>query len=267
MDYKEKYEKAIIHLKKFLDGDCVVDQEILADFPELAESEDERVRRWITALIHEGGEYSEDEHPMALKAIHWLEKQKERVPKNGETGTREQKPVEWKPQPESLEALMYAIEGKWDMIPPTSYLSRRLEDLYEGLVNTFHVDESYLGKLSKAASAGDIEELRELKSKIDASMYTNPVEWSEEDEEMRNDCIDSINFLIDKLNTSPDAVVDYKNEIAWLKSLRNRPKSSDTWRPSEEQMETLRSGIEWDDERATDIDLTLQSLYFDLMKL
>ena len=55
-----------------------------------------------------------------------------------------QKPAEWKPQPESLEALMYAIEGKWEAIKPTSYLSRRLEDLYDGLVNTFNVDESFI---------------------------------------------------------------------------------------------------------------------------
>ena len=86
----------------------------------------------------------------------------------------EQKPVEWKPQPESLEALMYAIEGKWDVISPTSYLSRRLEDLYEGLVNTYNVDESLLAELPKAASraytAEDIDELRELKRKIEASM-------------------------------------------------------------------------------------------------
>ena len=93
---------------------------------------------------------------------------------------KEQKPVKWKPQPESLEALMYAIEGKWDMIPPTSYLSRRLEDLYEGLVNTFNVDESFLTELPKVASraytAEGIEELRELKHKIEASMEQKPVE-------------------------------------------------------------------------------------------
>lgn len=95
-----------------------------------------------------------------------------------EDAQKEQKSIEWKPQPESLEALMYAIEGKWDAIPPTSYLSRRLEDLYEGLVNTFNVDESLLAELPKVASRADtaegIEELRELKHKIEASMEQKP---------------------------------------------------------------------------------------------
>ena len=36
----------------------------------------------------------------------------------------------WKPSEEQMEALMLAIEGK---CPPTSYMSRRLEDLYEQL--------------------------------------------------------------------------------------------------------------------------------------
>ena len=39
-----------------------------------------------------------------------------------------------------MEALMLAIEGKWDAIKPTGYMSRRLEDLYEGLANTFGVE-------------------------------------------------------------------------------------------------------------------------------
>ncbi len=44
----------------------------------------------------------------------------------------------WKPSAEQMEALMLAIEGKGPA--PTSYLSRRLEDLYEGLANTYGVE-------------------------------------------------------------------------------------------------------------------------------
>ena len=209
-------------------------------FPQLAESEDERIRKWIIdeLKICRGGHTLDGNKVFADKdseAIAWLEKQKEKEKYDrmmpvydnldsfesalakawkayNDSGARtvdgceddyvecahakgfregylfgfekqkEQKP-EWKPQPESLEALMYAIEGKWDMISPTSYLSRRLEDLYEGLVNTFNVDESLIAKLPKVASraytAEDIEELREMKRKIEASMEQKPAEWSD----------------------------------------------------------------------------------------
>ena len=111
-------------------------------------SEDERIRKflvkhvseWIGCIEHDlrvspKDVESEKELAMFKDGLDYLEKRKE------------QKPAEWKPQPESLEALMYAIEGKWEAIKPTSYLSRRLEDLYEGLVNTYNVDDSLLAEL------------------------------------------------------------------------------------------------------------------------
>ena len=45
-------------------------------FPELKESEDEKIIKWIASYIHMGV-FDEDEHPKALKAVEWLEKQKE----------------------------------------------------------------------------------------------------------------------------------------------------------------------------------------------
>lgn len=41
----------------------------------------------------------------------------------------------WKPSDEMMEALDYAITGHFDMISPTSYLSRKLEELYDRLKN------------------------------------------------------------------------------------------------------------------------------------
>jgi len=98
------------------------------------ESEDERIRKDLIEYLTHRAEVTGfiDEDKDCKRWIAYLEKQKE------------QKPAEWKPQQESLEALMYAIEGKWEAIKPTSYLSRRLEDLYDGLVNTFNVDESFI---------------------------------------------------------------------------------------------------------------------------
>ena len=140
---------------------------------------------------------------------------------------RPQKSVEWKPQPESLEALMYAIEGEWGKIEPTSYLSRRLEDLYDGLVNTFDVDEKYLGNLPKTEyTEKDIEEIKALKEKIDSSMKTKPAEWSEEYKEK----IVTISEIIEHCTTIPYSGgtltlnKEYKKELlCFIKSLRPQP--------------------------------------------
>lgn len=133
-------------------------------FPELRESEDERILNGLIAAMKDqiscGGE---SYFGMPLKDIlAYLEKQKE------------QKSKAWKPLEESMEALLAAIEGKWDEIKPTGYMSRRLEDLYDGLVNTFNIEDAHLPE--KNYTEKDIEELKTLKSKIDASMEQKPTE-------------------------------------------------------------------------------------------
>ena len=122
--------------------------------------------------VIENCEYVEKNSPgvKVFKLVEWLNDIPYRI-------ISKTKPAEWKPLPESMEALMYAIEGKWDMIKPTSYLSRRLEDLYDGLVNTFNVDETYLDNLPRTNyTEKDIEDVKALKNKIDASMEQQPAE-------------------------------------------------------------------------------------------
>ena len=65
--------------------------------------------------------------------------------------------------------------------------------------------------------------------------------WSEEDEEMLNSCISSIEESKENRYAyrENDGDTSYDREIAWLKALRSRPKSSDNWKPSEEQKEAL----------------------------
>lgn len=61
-----------------------------------------------------------------------------------------------------------------------------------------------------------------------------PAEWSEEDEEM--------------LSWAVELVERYEGQcklLNWLKSFRNRPKSSDTWKPSEENMNTIQDCIRY----------------------
>ena len=85
MNFKEKYEQALQRAKS-LYGNCPTDGDksktITTIFPELAESEDERIREW---LIEECQKVIDIANPAydtskAKKAIAWLEKQKDSIP-------------------------------------------------------------------------------------------------------------------------------------------------------------------------------------------
>ena len=81
MDYKEKYEMALERAKKFIEANPLVQNLntwIKETFPELAESEDERIRNQIINFIEEYGnpihcEWQKD-------WIAWLERQGEQKP-------------------------------------------------------------------------------------------------------------------------------------------------------------------------------------------
>ena len=66
-----------------------------------------------------------------------------------------------------------------------------------------------------------------------------PAEWSEEDEDMLNSCISSIEEAKENRYAykETDGDTSYDHEIAWLKSLRPVSKESlQSWKPTEEQM-------------------------------
>ena len=84
MNYEEKYNEALKRARANYKADKEMGFLESCDmleliFPELAESEDERIRKWIASYIHHGV-FTEEEHPMALKAVEWLEKQQEQKP-------------------------------------------------------------------------------------------------------------------------------------------------------------------------------------------
>jgi hypothetical protein len=79
MDYEKAYKEALERAREFQkskDGLCVLTAESI--FPELQESEEERIRKMIiNHLTQERGSLSNDE---AAEAIAWLEKQGEKKP-------------------------------------------------------------------------------------------------------------------------------------------------------------------------------------------
>ena len=93
--------------------------------------------------------------------------------------------------------------------------------------------------LPTSVTYGENDEEYKLHKIIEAAFIAGqkkgqkPAEWSEEDEKMLNDIL-----TCGERHCYLDA-----GNIAWLKSLRSRPKSSDNWKPSNEQMEALKYAI------------------------
>ena len=91
--YDEALERAKMILCNILEGSASV-RDIETIFPELRESEDERIRKWLIEemKIHYDFE-SRSLNPMVEKALIWLEKQKEQKP--AEWSEEDEKHKEW----------------------------------------------------------------------------------------------------------------------------------------------------------------------------
>ena len=66
-------------------------------------------------------------------------------------------------------------------------------------------------------------------------------EWSKEDETAFDNALSGLKYAYEDLinHKSFDSAEDVKNAFDWLNSFRSRPKSSDNWKPSDEQMKAL----------------------------
>lgn len=116
-------------------------------------------------------------------------------------------------------------------------------------------EPNYSDDSTKMFSLCDIDEIFE---KIgDSTVGSQPEEWSKKDESY-------LQTVINEMEANKKEALEYEHKkydtiILWLKSFRSRPKTSDNWKPSEEQMEALN--------RVTEDDPYLESLYDDLKKL
>lgn len=90
MDYKEKYEQGLECIQEILSGagdtirTSILQKRLQPFFPELKESEDERIRKWCIShfnacinVIKDNDEYKEY---LSNKVIAWLEKQGDKKP-------------------------------------------------------------------------------------------------------------------------------------------------------------------------------------------
>ena len=149
-DYKEKYEQALERAKVINPG--TADYEVAVKiFPELKESEDERIKKFIShelACLRAADEKGSDRYKELTDAIAWLEKQKEQKSVNTI--------VEDLPKGED-----YGIDSLWHAI---QILERTL-----GEVEGYQSDD---GILEHKCAIEAIKRLYKQKS----------TEWSENDE-------------------------------------------------------------------------------------
>jgi hypothetical protein len=203
------YDEAIKRAKAYLTPDTPdrVDTVgvISTIFPELAESEDEKIRKGIIELVKQSSEILNKKNQERMLA--WLERQAEQ-------------------KPEENKGNVGGISPNWseedDMI-----LSLIVNSL-KFIRDTLSHDDKYT--VDVGSFEGQIEWLQSLKDRVQPQPKQ---EWSEEDKYMYDILCGTIE------NTDINENTKYKL-ISWLKSLRPQNR----WKPSEEQMEELEEVIE-----------------------
>jgi len=204
MDYKKKYNEALKWMRELYPGlHGATKEDAEHYFPELRESEDERIRKEIIEylkLVDKGeGDYA---HPMVSGWIAWLEKQKEQKPSTPKFRVGD-----------VMRTKQEAAKG-----------------ITDGLPVIVSVDDNYYYCTNEKIPISEQEEYEFPPM----NMRQKPAEWSEDDERMLQTAIEACETVIKDYTYSSQRFIDCKNR---LKSLRP------SWKPSEEQMNALRKAV------------------------
>ena len=204
-------------------------------FPELAESEDERHRKWILEYLYDGLRKTDDQFKEQFKsAIAWLEKQKEPTTEElyAKAGTTEKEYIA-----NTMKMVRAMREKQKEQKPDT----RDADDLqllgfiYD-LLNEIEWKDSWAMskdeclRLLSNYSPQKPAEWSDYKDKVNVPYCSSEPEWSEEDEKQ----IAQIERIVKNAGCTKMLQEKIHN---WFKSLRP------SWKPSEEQMEYLAKGI------------------------
>lgn len=279
MDYKEEYQKALERARKGLPIDEV--------FPELKESEDERIRKELIEAIERARVFDIDKE-VADRWISYLEKQKEQeriVPEREATDfeievheiiaqARSDKRLADKDVLEQFEkeascALMWKAEKqlrnaekqKEQKDVSASTMAPGCWQGEEKSAEWSDEDEVKLNDVIRLIeNSGNVKSIIKhytdfLKALPERFSLQPKQEWSEEDEKMFNSLCTVLHGGLSSIPT--------EQYIYWLKSLS--PQFH--WKPSEEQMKALLSMlpvVKGSGDKVQDI---LESLYNDLSKL
>jgi hypothetical protein len=287
MDYEKKYNEALKWMRELYPGlHGATKEDAEHYFPELAESEDERMRRMLIDRLRSAEELTDELREWILS---YLEKQKEQKPAESPNEDVIQKAYKEgvndgialvKKQPED-----YGLRKKPELVqqPPITYTynsnASRDERLKAALLALLNSD------LLKVKEGGYFtkQDLIEWVERIP----TEKPAWNEEDEEMRLEAIRVLVSGCERYRKESGCLPSWHKVIDWLKFLRPQPKrcckdcamflngkcTKPHWKPSEEQMNHLCAAVDaairkhnesvsgYEPARA------LKSLYEDLKKL
>lgn len=208
MDYEKKYNEALERAKAGKPIDEV--------FTELKESEDERIRKMLIERVRNAEELNEE---LRERIIAYLEKQKKKKPL----------------------CIHSAGSGAMGTTHPSFKLDVKPAERSNIDELKLQTIEAVIARQKGSAAFGGFLPA-ELIDYIKSLRPQPKVEWSEEDELKLSLCIDALDVGQTKRHIYEQGITpDELN--AWLKSFRNRPTKSDTWKPSKEQMDWLESAV------------------------
>lgn len=233
--YEKKYKEAQKWVESIYPNLSHEQQmEAEAFFPELCESEDEKIRRSLIHLVHlYGGEFGMiDTNTTVEKAITWLEKQGEQASAWSEEDdkmynslTEFEKAVK-QVMEEAIECGdTHNLKADADMLLRLTQKpwSEKDEKILKAIHNSVDVECLSKNELDYVVM---VDWFNALKDRVQPKQ-----EWSEEDEKRIKDII----YFLDTAKKHYASTVELDTCIDWLKSLRGRY----TWKPSDEQMEAL----------------------------
>lgn len=238
MDYEKMYKAVLKTATQWIKDGCSDKEKICLEsvFPELRESEDERIRKWMVELV-------ESQMPKTFIEVKkqdvfaWLERQKEQKPAQSEEEKEYVRTLKGLVSDfirdsgggitdvEYYQNICDWLDGRhieqkpaeWDDYTKTN-LGRAIQIIKDarGTLHGYQTDDG-IYECDKAIEALEHFLYRGLEIEKSA-------EWSEEDEEMLNSCICSIEESKENRYAykETDGDTSYDHEIAWLKSLPER---------------------------------------------
>ena len=249
MDYKEKYEEALERARMLKNQHPTRSESDLIDaiFPELAESEDERIRKEMVEFLdevwHLGRNTNFDRWDKADCSdwIAYLEKQKDEAKRQFDLGVqagreealyemekhKEQKPAEQIHN----EGYVKGVEDAFHRVNEAKVILKKLEKEKHQPAEWSEEDDDYLSAVKRAVydyfCEGYAEELYGWLKALPERFNLSPKqEWSEEDEKIWKDIFDLCNRF------------GYDDACRLLKSISRK-----SWKPSEAQMQWLESAV------------------------